>query len=337
MIQYLSAFLVALVVVFSTAPALTTELSVYPGCDQPGQPGAGRKFYIDPVRGGMSNDGTAEHPWRTLAEVVRADSHLISSRTYVDYAKGDRTLRPVNPNGPVKSGDTLVLMSGDHGAVDLRSYLNEDFIYVVAGAGQKPIVRATSLLSSSHWFFQELKFQAVRPENERYNGLVQVLDNGFFGPGDNIIFNSNSFSAEDDISGWRDIDWVNKAYDYAFTTSTRCTTLTKNHFYHAHNGLALEGDDSLVGDNLIEKFGNDGIDVTGSNITLRGNTIRGVHHTAADPSHPDGIQGWTLKGKTNRNLLVESNVVINADRTEANDMQGISIFDGRLGQCHDQE
>jgi parallel beta-helix repeat protein len=109
---------------------------------------------------------------------------------------------------------------------------------------------------------------------------------------------------------------------------TRCTALLGNHFYNVRNAAAIGGDDSLAMDNLLESFGNDGVDITASNLTLRHNVIRSSRHGPDDPLHPDGIQGWTVKGATNRNVVIDANMVINANQSDDNVLQGISIFDG---------
>ena len=148
--------------------AKAAELTVAQGCDLPKGPAGGHEFYIDPIHGSMSNDGSKQRPWRTLAEVLAPSSRLISSFAYVNYAKGGRDMAPVNPQGPVKAGDTLVLMTGDHGDVDLRQYENKDFIYVVAGKDQTPVISKLLVLAASHWVFKGLKFQGVRPEKNLY-------------------------------------------------------------------------------------------------------------------------------------------------------------------------
>src|SRR5271156_980175 len=48
------------------------------GCPTPPTP-TGKAWYVDPVHGSMTGDGSATHPWSTLAAVVSAN--LISSQT----------------------------------------------------------------------------------------------------------------------------------------------------------------------------------------------------------------------------------------------------------------
>ena len=125
-----------------------------------------------------------------------------------------------------------------------------------------------------------------------------------------------------------DSDWVNKPYYYAFSTVAPCTTLSANHFYNVRNAAALSGDKTIVADNLVENFGNDGFDITASDLTIRHNVIQSGHHSPTELLHADGIQGWSLKGATNRNVRIEGNVVTDLDQSDDNYMQGISIFDG---------
>jgi hypothetical protein len=66
-----------------------------------------------------------------------------------------------------------------------------------------------------------------------------------------------------------------------------------------------------------------------SDLTLRHNIIRSGRHSPAEPMHADGIQGWSLKGATNRNVRIEANMVIDTSQSDNNYMQGISIFDGQ--------
>src|SRR5512139_2168883 len=73
-------------------------------------------FYVDPVNGSDSGDGSAANPWRTLQAVIAAN--LIETRNWdsLPYGSGS-VLVPVNAGAPVKAGDTLWLRTGYHGEV----------------------------------------------------------------------------------------------------------------------------------------------------------------------------------------------------------------------------
>ena len=92
-----------------------------------------RDFYVDPETGSPDNDGSAEHPWRTLEEVIAAN--LVETRTWqtLPYAPG-ASFVPVNPGAPIGPGDTIWLRSGYHGDVTIGSAYNASTITVAAEA-----------------------------------------------------------------------------------------------------------------------------------------------------------------------------------------------------------
>lgn len=312
------------------APTSSFALEVAAGCDAPKRAFEhGRKFFADPVRGSRENDGSAQRPWRTLAEVLDPANHLLATRAYGRTAAGLGPAAPINPAGPIKPGDTIILMSGDHGDVDAKQYVNSDFISVIAGNGQTPVVRSLRLTASSHWLFRGIKFQGVRPETEKYRALVSLDSNNWFGPSDNIVLAGNSFSTADNVNDWRPEDWVSKPYVYGSASTARCTALIDNNFFNLRNAIAISGDQSLIEGNRIENMDNDGIDVAASDVVVRRNRVENSRHSPAEPMHADGIQGWTIHGATNRGVVIDSNWIVNLNPDPNNYLQGISIFDGK--------
>ena len=305
-------------------------LQVPDGCDAPPDSGHGQTFFVDPARGDKGNDGSEQRPWRTLAEVLDPSTHLVATRAYIRFSDGLGPPAPVNSAGPIRPGDTIVLLSGDHGEVNAPQYVNSNFISVVAGKDQSPLVRSLHLWASSHWLFRGVKFQAVKTESDQNRPLVAIESHSWAGPSDNIIIVDSSFSTEDDARGWTDKDWVNKPYDPGFASSARCMTLLNNHFFNLRDAIQITGDQSLIQGNLIEDIGNDGIDIIASDLVVRGNQIRNGHHTPVEQLHADGIQGWTYpRDATNRNVVIDSNSIINLNPANDTYLQGISIFDGK--------
>ena len=227
----------------SAAHAASFEVGV--GCNKPQAERQGRQFFVDPVRGTRDNDGSAERPWRTLAEVLDPARRLVATQAYRVTPKGPGAPEPINLSGPVRPGDTIVLMSGDHGDVNVSQLVNTEFISVVAGKDQTPLVRSMHLIASSHWLFRGIKFQEARPENETYRPLVWLESHGWQGPSDNIVLVGNSFSTADNAEQWSPVDWVNKPYRTGFSTNARCTSLLDNHFFNLRDAVAIAGDQSF--------------------------------------------------------------------------------------------
>ncbi len=105
--------------------------------------------YIDPVNGSMDNDGTFSSSWLTLQKVVEAG--FIESRSWSTPYSDESVLTAINEGGPVRSGDTVVLMSGYHGKVDIHHYVNDETIWITAGEGQRPILSQLHFRASSNW------------------------------------------------------------------------------------------------------------------------------------------------------------------------------------------
>lgn len=84
--------------------------------------GFGNSYYLDPVNGNMTNDGSQNAPWGSLEEVI--DAGFIASFAWspLPYNTEDSSLVPKNPDGTIHGGDTLILLDGLHGEVFLQNY-----------------------------------------------------------------------------------------------------------------------------------------------------------------------------------------------------------------------
>lgn len=323
----------------SLSPGLAHASSVYSGCAAPVSKAGHHTFFVDPVKGSKSGDGSASKPWRTLADVLDRSSSLVATQGHNQrtWSNGDKSLVAVNPRGPIGPGDVLMLMSGDHGSLIIQNNYNPDFITVMAAPGQKPVVDRLSLVSSGKWLFQGITFQSEAPAgNKAVNGLVNVGSGDWLGSTSDVIFDSNTFAASNDTSSWSASEWMSRPYNYSLfiAPTASCVAATNNHFYNIMNGIQLAGSNLLAKGNLIEKMSNDGIDMMASNVLISGNTIRdGVNNAATSPLHADGIQGWslTVNGQpvVNKNVVVDSNVMTKTGDATLSYMQGISIFDGK--------
>ena len=310
------------------------EIVVYSGCDVPKKIGGGHSFYVDPSKGAPNNDGSFERPWRTLAEVLNPSRRLLADGTSVADSEFSLAKRlPTDQSSQIQPGDTIVLMGGDHGEVTIRNATEGDFVQVVAAIGQLPIVRKLRISQASHWLFRGIKFQGERTyqefERSPYESLIDLSGDGLNQQTNNIIFDDVSVSSTDDTSNWSPEDWVHRPFATGLKTAAQCTTIANSHFFDLRDAVSVAGDKSVVENNLIERMGNDGIDIMASNLLIRENTIRDGRHSPAEQLHPDGIQGWTLNGKENHDVTIEGNKILNAKEAGDPELQGISIFDGR--------
>jgi hypothetical protein len=295
-------------------------------CDAPRTKAGARVFHIDPAHGASDGDGSSQRPWRSLVEVLDPARGLIATRR-LRKRDGGFVAEPSGA-GPVRPGDVLELAGGDYGDIRLTGYANSETIAIAAAPGQKPVLHGLWIAGASHWLLRGLTFSAAAGEGGPPNAIVEVDNHDSLGPSDHVAFIGNAFFTRARVDDWRPSDWVTRPKTYGLVTQARCSLLRGNVFYNLRNGLGLGGDESLIEDNVVHDFGNDALDFYASGLVIRHNRIFASRHSPAEPMHPDAIQGWTRRGQTNRDVIIDGNVIANLNPAEDNDMQGISIFDG---------
>jgi len=296
-------------------------------CDAPAAQ-TGRVFHVDPARGAYDGDGSAQRPWRSLAQVLDPARGLIAAPRLKRRPDGGFALEPA-PNGPIRSGDVIELATGAYGDVKLIGYVNDRFISIAAAPGQAPVLHSLWIAGASHWLLRGLTFSAGSGESGPANAIVEADSHASLGASDHIAFIANRFFAAETVTDWRPEDWVTRPKNYGLVSQARCALFRGNEFFNLRNALDVGGDESLIEDNVIHDFGNDAVDFHASGVTIRRNHISASRHTPAEPLHPDAIQGWALHGATNRDILIDGNVIANLNPAEDNEMQGVSIFTDR--------
>jgi len=101
-------------------------------------------FYIDPINGNNSGDGSISDPWKTLEYVI--NNNLIESKSYVTpYDPNNPQLIIKNSGAPIKSADTIMLYSGLHGDITIVNYINDQNITVMNATGNSPVFKKLHL------------------------------------------------------------------------------------------------------------------------------------------------------------------------------------------------
>jgi hypothetical protein len=294
----------------SLKPSSNPEsLEVPAGCAPLEKQASFHSFYVDPANGSMNNDGSASAPWSTLEAVVGAN-------LFYDGRK--------NPSAPIHPGDVIYLRSGNHGSPRFYGIVNSNFVTVKAAPEQVPTLAYLELNGVGKLIFQGLTFA-----NTSSAILARIDQTPKFGASKDLVFVDNTLYAKPNVDSWSQADWVREAPFAGFLTAGSCISIVNNHFSNLKNGMQIYSDDTIVFGNTIDFFGDDGIDIVGSNVTVKNNTITN-NLNIGDGNHNDGIQGWTFGDKTNTNVVVSGNLVVNSVMTLPfpGPMQGISIFDG---------
>lgn len=267
-------------------------------------------FYVDPVKGKATGDGSAETPWRTLREVVNGGA-----------------LKKVAP------GDTILLRSGYHGEVTLSGE-NTETITIAAEAGQRPALSRLTIPSGRRWRIRGLTISPAFGDKPYKGAIVNFGDSG---PSSDIVIEDCFIYTALDSSTWDTPKWMKANGGIFMGRRGKNLTLRNNYILNTRFAISLCAEDSLCEGNVITNFSADGIRVTRDGQTVRYNVIKNNYCSAADgdPNHDDGIQCFLFNKGTGtvRRATVVGNIIINRedDRQKFhNPLQAIGFFDGPL-------
>jgi len=278
----------------------------------------GMVFYVDPEKGDMDNDGSAEHPWRTVEQVF--EQNLIQTR--------DTAGRLKNPQAPVKAGDTILLRSGYHGEIYCRGAHNDDFITIAAEEGHKPRVRRVFFSASRKWVIRGLTVSPCFAPEYKRDRLIYVVDWG--GPSADFVIENNTLYSSVDGPSWSAKEW-DSLVCYGISVIGDRIRILNNTLRYVNHGITISGDKITVERNSIEHIAGDGIVCSANNASLLHNKMK--YFYKVNSNHDDGIQFHRGRDKTTPiiNAVVRGNWVIARDNAVSNPLigspQGICNFD----------
>jgi hypothetical protein len=313
----------------------------YSGCPVPATPT--QAFYVDPVNGSNSGDGSQAHPWHTLAEVIGAG--LISTMPS-HYDNTTHQQLNNNPNAPIKPGSIVYLMSGNHGKVLLQGWLgvgtalsgydNSSFITIAAAPGQTPVLTQLSVLGGNMWAFRGLTIQSLNTSGQYMTTWNGVYNDywlaSFTGPHNNIIFDNNHLLSQANVSTWGITDWQQNRASGIVEDKGSCIAITNNTLENVGFGMTTQDSNKiLIGNNTIDYFSDDALDYGSSNMLIVGNVITNSVEDG-DGFHRDGMQGQPAVETTIlHNITIKKNTVIRVTDPALKfpaTLQGIGAFDG---------
>ena len=339
---------------------------VYSGCAVP-SPTPRHVWYIDPVNGktpAAGGNGSQASPWNSLSGVLAGGwgasgfsvpgytRPLLSSVPYVHIANGKLVaVADQLGNPPVQPGDAIMLMSGNYGDIGIGDFnlptTNSDFVTVEAAPGQTPVFTTLLLDRTNKWVFNAIKVQSLLGTNGNTQALVLLTDQGPSYPTTDIIMENMQISSADSTGGWSQAQWIAQARIQGFAAfglagngmngepNTSCISLAGSHIQGVRNGAILAANNLLFTNNVIDHFGDDGIDYASNNLAITHNTIHD-NLNVGDGNHEDAMQGQNgplaagVAFNHFSNILIDSNLVVR--QTDPNlafpqYLQGIDAFD----------
>lgn len=266
-----------------------------------------RDYFVDPATGSMSNPGTAEQPWSTLAEVFGAG-------------------KVFNP------GDVIHLLSGDHGFPVITGDNTED-VTIIREAGHQPVINGITFSGARHWVLKDVAvfIDAVPPKPailehpafpEYESTLVRIT-----GGSSGISLVDCDVSSIEDSSLWTADDWNKKAWNGLFINgNSRDILIDGCLFLNVNFGIKIDSaaEYVTVANSRIQNFCGDGIQIACNHVTVTHNVIADCYDT--NGNHDDGIQGLAQ----GTGVVVSGNLITSAtsDRPLMGYLQGLAFFDG---------
>jgi hypothetical protein len=293
-------------------------------------------FYVDPEHGSMNNDGSKEHPWSTFSAVVAACK--IQTRKYsVNNPTPPYSYTTKCPSGPVHAGDTIYLLSGYHGDIEIWQALNTDYITVKAAPDAEPRFRHIKLLACSNWIFDGIYISpSYTAPGTAPAAIFEVPYNSFQGPSSHITLKNSKVFSVPSITGFSVSDWETKTFTGVNISHTDSTVIDNVHIYNINLGLGIaDSPNSEIKNSTIENFRSDGLFAYQSNYTkIEYNTVKNAYdltegagvHTDLMQFSSNGIMDNAFTG-----LEVRGNKVIaheDEHQPFLGPTQGISGFDG---------
>lgn len=302
---------------------------------------SGRVFHVDPVGGRRDGDGSAARPWRDLQSLV-ADGKIGEYRRILWRA--DRYAARLTGRAPVtrlaerrgamvRSGDTVLLASGDYGVLDLSGLANAGFVTIAAAPGADVRLAGLDVSAASHFLLRGLRIIAEAP----VPGTGYLATTYAPGPirADNIVIDDVEIAWTTPLAVADPADFAARAPS-GLQLAGDCLTLRGSHLHDLESGVNIfRARTVLMADNAVTDVSVDGIQFSGRNLTIRDNAIIGQRATP-DRLHPDCMQGQPperqLSGPVTilRNLCIRS--LVGSPPQQGKDRfgwQGIVMFDGR--------
>ncbi len=296
------------------------------------QSGHAKKFFIDPVQGSIANDGTSDHPWSTLQQVL--DSNKIETRMYQTEPVTPTTpLVPKNPGAPVKPGDTLVLRTGYHGRIFSSEYYNQDYITIMAQKGQTPKIASLELRSGCKWIVRGVTVSPSFAPAYVKKTLIDFSSHSWTGPSRDCVAEACTAYSVIDASSWTMQQWDTVSCNAANVPGNK-TVIRNCYFKNVNFGISVTGDSCLIENNVVENFAGDGLRGLGDYCIFQYNTVKNC--CAVNANHDDGFQSWSVGDSgvgsgVVYGIVLRGNTIINYENPGQpfrGTLQGIGCFDG---------
>jgi hypothetical protein len=264
--------------------------------------------YVDPESGNLNGAGTPSDPWSTLEDAIASGAF----------------------EATVASGDRVLLGSGYHGVLELGEMSFDPPLVIEADEAADPRFSRVRI-GASGVVVRGLSISPSHAEEYETTGIVEILDSATF-----VTLEDSEIFSEDDVSGWSEEDWIQRASSGVGVGGTD-TTIANNRIRNVRFGISADGDRAHVVGNTIDGFSADGLRGLGDYQVFEYNLVKNVYVDGdVDENHDDGFQSWSVgddgvgTGEV-VGVVLRGNVILNYEdpaQPYRATLQGIGCFDG---------
>jgi hypothetical protein len=289
---------------------------------------SGKTFYVDPVRGSLSGDGSLAKPFKSLQFVLDPKNKILQTRQMSGVSSG---LVLVNSGSLVKGGDTILLKSGNYGALSIANVFNDKYLVIKADVGAMPEFTRISVSTGSKFIFDGLRVRSGSVDST--GNLVTIGNDVRQQTTRDFQLRNMNIANVDAVSNFSPTDWF-KLKTVGVRVAATCTRMEASTISNVRTAVDLGGQYITVYNNRIFNFSDDGIRFQNSNQTISKNLIYSGRNALADNGLHDAIQGFTpivepgAKEGILRNITVQRNKVFNFPRNGYRPLRGIGYYQG---------
>jgi hypothetical protein len=285
------------------------------------------KFYVDCINGDDNNDGSINRPWKTLQNVIDTK---IQTKEYNQLPFSSNSyLIDKNINAPIKAGDVIILKEGYYGFININKAFNSDFI-TIEGENDRVYLSGIKITGASKFRLHNLNITHDNSGYKKDNVLISIRNDNYFGNVNFIVIDECRINSTNNSNQWNLDTWLEKSAN-GILSDGKNIMLFKNELKNINVAISVKGDNSVVINNKIKNFSEDGIRVLGNNNLIENNLIQDCYNI--NRNHNDGIQSFTTSEQSVKNVIIRNNKIfghikMNYSEIGTVGLQGIGCFDG---------
>lgn len=253
-------------------------------------------YYLSPDNGDVNNSGAKDSPWPSLQEL---------------FASGVK----------LNAGDTLLLMTGNHGTAELKG-INSNYIYIFSAPGEIPVISHLDIAKTAptiKWHLKGITFSGISSAEEAF---IIFYEKSMY-----IKIEKCTFLTNENINELT-TDEIKSTVKKGIILAGSRHQINYNTFKGVSTAVEINADKCTFSGNRISDFTGHALLCNGSSNIFTNNLIKNFISTGFNAAAFKAISTPERPGKSN---ILLGNVIVdytNPGRKNIAPLMGIVGFDG---------